>query len=122
VREPDGKPDVVLLASGSEFGLARDAADELELAGVKVRVVSIPCLELFLGEPEEYQQRLVPDDGTLVVAVEAGVGESYRRLVGRRGLVYGIDRFGASAPAADLAGLLDLTPNALAKKVLANLR
>ncbi len=69
----------------------------------------------------EYQERLVPDDGTLVVAVEAGVGESYRRLVGRRGLVYGIDRFGASAPASDLAGLLGLTPNALAKQVLETL-
>jgi transketolase len=122
VREPDGRPDVVLLASGSELDLAREAADELEVAGVKVRVVSIPCLELFRGEPEEYQQRLVPDDGTLVVAVEAGVGESYRCLVGRRGLVYGIDRFGASAPAAALADLLGLTPSALAKQVLEKLR
>jgi len=121
VREPDGKPDVVLLASGSELVLARDAADELEVAGVEIRLVSIPCLELFRDEPLEYQERLVPDDGTLVVAVEAGVGESYRRLVGRRGLVYGIDRFGASAPASDLAGLLGLTPNALAKQVLETL-
>ena len=121
VREPEGKPDVVMLASGSELALACDAAAELESSKVRARVVSVPCLELFRAEPEEYREQLVPDDGTLVVAVEAGLGESYRGLVGRKGLVYGIDHFGASAPAADLARLFGFTAEALAKRVLEEL-
>ena len=118
LSESEGKPDVVILASGSELALARDSAVELESSGVKVRVVSIPCLELFQAQPEEYQQQLVPDDGTLVVAIEAGRGESYRGLVGRRGLVWGINRFGASAPAEEVAQLLGFTPGAVVEHVL----
>ena len=110
-----------MLASGSELALACDAAAELESSKVRARVVSVPCLELFRAEPEEYREQLVPDDGTLVVAVEAGLGESYRGLVGRKGLVYGIDHFGASAPAADLARLFGFTAEALAKRVLEEL-
>ena len=75
-----------------------------------------PCLELFESQPDAYQMALVPD-AVPAVAVEAGVGESFRRLVGRRGLVCGIDRFGASAPAADLAEYFGLTSDQLCKKV-----
>jgi transketolase len=84
--------------------------------------VSLPCLEVFLAQPEEYRRSLVPADGTPVVAVEAGVGESLRRLVGPRGLVYGIDRFGASAPMADLAEEFGFTPNKLAASILEHIR
>jgi transketolase len=77
----------------------------------------MPCTSLFLAQPEAYQQRLIPDDETLVVAVEAGRGESLRRFVGRRGLVCGIDRFGASAPYTALAEAFGFTPDAIAARV-----
>jgi transketolase len=85
-------------------------------------VVSLPCLSLFLEQPAEERRRLVPDDGTPVVAVEAARGESLRGLVGSRGLVYGIDRFGASAPTADLAAYFGFTPDRLAGRVVEHVR
>ncbi|MEZ4216246.1 MAG: transketolase [Myxococcota bacterium] len=117
VVEPKGKPDVVLLATGTEVRLACDAAAKLAAGGLAVRVVSVPCLELFEAQGDAYVEGLVPDDGTPVVAVEAARGESFRRLVGRKGLVYGIDRFGASAPAPALAEHFGFTPDALAARV-----
>jgi transketolase len=82
----------------------------------------VPCIEVFLAQPEEYRRSLVPGDDTPVVAVEAGVGESLRRLVCPRGLVYGIDRFGASAPTADLAEKFGFTPDKLAARILEHIR
>jgi transketolase len=121
VRSPEAAPDVVLLASGSEVALACASADALEAEGTSVRVVSVPCLELFLEQSQEERRRLVPDDGTPIVAIEAGRAESFRRLVGRNGLVYGIDRFGASAPIADLARAYGFTPEQLADRVRSHL-
>jgi len=117
VRECDGAPRVVLLASGSEVSLACDAAKALAADGVAARVVSVPCQELFAQQPEEYQLGLVPDDGTLVVAVEAAYAESFRRWVGRRGIVYGMRRFGASGPYTDLAEYFGFTPEALVARI-----
>ncbi|MBW2363389.1 MAG: transketolase [Deltaproteobacteria bacterium] len=121
VREPDGKPDLVILASGSEVSLALGAADQLAGEGVSARVVSMPCIDLFAEQPEADQLALIPDDGTPLVGVEAGRGESYRRFVGRSGLVYGVQRFGASAPAGDLAAHLGFTPDALAAAIRTHL-
>jgi transketolase len=120
VRECDD-PSVVLVATGSEVSLACDAAEKLACENKAVRVVSLPSLELFLAQPEEYRRQLVPADGTPVIAVEAGCGESLRRLVDSRGLVYGIDRFGASAPYADLAVHFGFTPDRLCARVLEHL-
>jgi transketolase len=118
VRDPGPDARVVLVATGSEVALACDAAEKLAAENVPARVVSLPCLELFLQQPEAYRLALVPQDGTPVVAVEAGRGESLRRLVGHRGLVYGIDRFGASAPYARLAEYFGFTPDRLSARVL----
>jgi transketolase len=111
------KPQVVLLASGSEVSLACDAAGKLEADGVPVRVISVPCLELLLAQPLEYRRTLIPDERTPVVAVEAARGQSYLPLVGARGLIYGIDRYGASAPLAALAAEYGFTPDRLAARV-----
>jgi transketolase len=117
VIEPARQPDVVLVATGTEVRLACDAADKLEPCGVAARVVSVPCLELFEEQGDDYIESLVPDDGTPIVAVEAARGESFRKLVGRKGVVYGIDRFGASAPSNALAEEFGFTPDALAERV-----
>jgi transketolase len=121
VVEPGARADVVLVATGSEVALACDAEEKLRAGGVTARIVSVPSLDRFLAQPAAYREALVPSQGTPVVAVEAGVGESLRRLVGSRGLVYGIDRFGASAPTAVLAEAFGFTPDKLAAAVLAHL-
>jgi transketolase len=121
VRDPGADTRVVFVATGSEVSLACAAADKLAAENVAARVVSLPCLELFLEQPDAYRRSLLPDDGTPVVAVEAGCGESLRRLVGSRGLVYGMTSFGASAPYADLARHFGFTPDQLAARVRAHL-
>ena len=117
VFEPKGKPDVVLLGTGTETRLACDAADKLAECGIAARVVSVPSLELFEAQGDSYVESLVPDDGTPIVAVEASRAESFRKLVGRKGLIYGIDRFGASAPYGALAEHFGFTADALAERV-----
>ena len=122
VREGEGGAAVVLVATGSEVALACAAADELREQDVSARVVSCPSLELFQAQPEAYQLSVVPRRGPPVVAVEALRGESLRVLAGSDGLVYGIDRFGASAPAPVLAEAYGFTPKRLAERVLGHLR
>lgn len=95
-------PRVVLLASGSEVGLAVAARTALEAKGVATRVVSVPSLETFEAQPKEFRESLVPR-AACVVAIEAGVPDPWVRHVGERGAVVGIRRFGASAPAEVLA-------------------
>jgi transketolase len=120
VSEPAEKANVVLLATGSEVGVAVDAAEELAKDGIRARVVSMPCVNLFLEQSEADQDSVLPDDGTPIVAIEAGRGESLRRFVGRRGLVIGMEGFGASAPYQDLAKHFGFTSENVAKRVKAH--
>ena len=118
VSEPAEPPRVVLLASGSEVSLACDAAAKLAGENTPCRVVSLPCVELFCQQDADYRRSLLPEDGTLVVAVEAGRGETLQRFVGSGGFVYGIDRFGASAPHGALAEFFGFTPDQLSARIL----
>ncbi len=120
VRDGGAAPRVTFVATGSEVGLACKSAEALEGEGIAARVVSMPSLELFEAQPEAYRKEVVPD-GTPVVAVEAGRGGSFQGLAGRDGLVYGIQRFGASAPAKDLAEYFGFTPEKLTAAVVAHL-
>ncbi|MEE2677615.1 MAG: transketolase [Myxococcota bacterium] len=122
VQDPGDATDVVLVATGSEVSLACEAGEKLRGEGIRARIVSLPSLSLFLEQPEAYQERLIPREGVPVVAIEAGRGESLRRLVGGDGLVYGIDRFGASAPLKDLASAFGFTPDQVAARVQAHVR
>ena len=121
VRDSGGEPDVALLASGSEVSLACAAAELLSSDGIAARVVSVPSLEWLGAQPAALRDELLPP-GLPLVAVEAGRGESWRALVGRDGLVYGIERFGASAPYKKLAEYFGFTPEALAKRVREHVR
>jgi len=116
VREAEGAPDVVLMASGSEVGLCLEAAAQLVASGIQARVVSAPCTELFAAQPEEVQNALVPE-GTPVVAVEAGRGQAFARWVGRRGALHAMTSFGASAPHNALADHFGFTADAVCKTV-----
>ncbi|RIL04775.1 MAG: transketolase [Proteobacteria bacterium] len=121
-READGRADAVLVATGSEVALALAAAEKLAAQGLGARVVSMPSLERFAAQPEAARRALLPDDGTPIIAVEAARGDSFWRWLGPKGLVYGIDRFGASAPMGALAEHFGFTPDQLAARVLAHVR
>ncbi|MBW2312791.1 MAG: transketolase [Deltaproteobacteria bacterium] len=121
VRATTGEPDLVFVATGSEVGLACKSAEALAEQGIEARVVSMPSLELFAEQPEAYREGLVPSEGPPVVAVEAGRGWSFASLVGTRGLVYGVDTFGASAHPNDLAGHFGFTPEKLTARVRSHL-
>jgi transketolase len=99
---PGGKPDVLLLATGSELQLAVAAHEKLTAAGVKSRVVSLPCFELFDEQPQEYRDSVLPPTVTARVAVEAGVVFGWERYLGLGGRFVGMHDFGASAPAGQL--------------------
>jgi transketolase len=95
-----GKPDLVLMASGSEVGLALSARDELAKEGISARVVSMPCWELFDVQAQEYRNSVLPA-GTPRLAIEAGVSLAWPRYLCSEdslGKVIGLDRYGASAP------------------------
>jgi transketolase len=96
-----GAPDCILIATGSEVGIAVDAAKRLTEAGRKVRVVSMPCVEAFDAQPQQYRDTVLTP-GVPRVAIEAGVRDTWWRHVGTRGAVIGMDTFGASAPAKQL--------------------
>ena len=103
LRDPEqSDPQVAILASGSEVGLAVAAADALSAEGIGVRVVSMPNPDLFETQDNEYRSAVLPAALSARVAIEAGVSRYWRPLVGDRGQVIGIDRFGASAPADQL--------------------
>ncbi|HKJ24371.1 MAG TPA: transketolase [Myxococcota bacterium] len=121
VRATSGAPDVVLVATGSEVGLACKSAEVLAERGVAARVVSMPSLELFSEQPEAWRHGVVPADGTPVVAVEAARALAFAPLLGPRGLRYGIDTFGASAKPKDLAEHFGFTPEQLTARVLSHL-
>ncbi|MBI2963322.1 MAG: transketolase [Deltaproteobacteria bacterium] len=91
-------PELILLATGSEVQLAVAAERVLAGKGVRARIVSLPCWELFGEQPKEYRDRVLPPALTRRLAVEAGVTLGWHRWVGDRGTVIGLDRFGASAP------------------------
>lgn len=99
LRETFGKkPEVLLMASGSEVDLIVRAGEQLEAEGIAVRLVSFPSWELFEKQPEQYRKEVLPDELQLRVAVEAGVPMGWERWVGPKGIILGLNRFGASAP------------------------
>ncbi|MBU3009061.1 transketolase [Cobetia amphilecti] len=98
----NGQPEVILIATGSEVGLAMDAAAELEAAGRAVRVVSMPATDLFDAQDAEYRESVLPSSVTARVAIEAGHRDYWFKYVGLNGDIIGMETFGESAPAGDL--------------------
>jgi transketolase len=96
---PDGEPELILIATGSEVGLIVAAAERLQGQGVAVRCVSMPSWELFDALPRPEREAVLPPSVRARLAVEAGVAQGWHRYVGDAGDVLSVDRFGASAPA-----------------------
>src|SRR5438105_9633857 len=91
-------PELILIATGSEVGLALEAREQLQKDGLPTRVVSMPCIELFEEQSQNYRDEVLPPSITARLAIEAGVRQGWDRYVGPKGDVICLDRFGASAP------------------------
>lgn len=111
---------VVIVATGSEVSLAMEVAARLEEAGHGADIVSMPCAELFDVQDVTYQDDILPDDA-MIVSIEAGTTIGWERYTGRRGLRFGIDSFGASAPASDLFDHFGLTAEKITPEIINSL-
>ena len=115
LKDCDGTPDVIIIATGSEVGLAMGAAEQL--GGKKVRVVSMPSTNVFDAQDDAYRESVLPGSVTARVAVEAAVTGGWYKYVGLNGAVVGIDRFGESAPAGELFKYFGFTVDNVVKAV-----
>ena len=117
VHETAADFDTILIATGSEVALAIDVARELEKDGSKVRVVSMPSVELFEEQPKEYKEELLPLNVRRRVSLEMGNSALWYKYVGLDGLAIGIDKFGASAPANKVIEEYGFTVEAVVEKI-----
>jgi transketolase len=117
LKDADGTPDALILASGSEVILALEAAETLAQHGVVARVVSTPSWELFDDQPQEYKDSVLPENLKVRVAIEAGATQGWHKYVGMSGKVIGLDHFGASAPIKDLFTNFGITAEAVVQAV-----
>jgi transketolase len=118
----NGAPEVILIATGSEVGLAMDARELLERDGHRTRVVSMPSWELFGAQPQAYRDQVLPPSVVARVSIEAASPLGWERWVGLQGTVIGLNRFGASAPIADVYRHLNFTPEYVADRARALLQ
>ncbi len=116
-EEQGNKPDVILIATGSEVSLALDAQEKLNGMDIDSRVVSMPCWELFRQQDDVYKNAVLPPYVHERVAVEAGSSFGWREWVGSSGVVLSVDRFGSSANYQDIFDHYGFTVNELVKKV-----
>jgi transketolase len=100
--DSDGTPECIVIATGSEVGIAAQAASAVKASGRRVRLVSMPCTEIFDAQDEAYREAVLPRNVRARVAVEAGATLGWWKYVGTEGRVLGLDRFGASGKASDL--------------------
>ena len=125
LRSAGKERKVILIATGSEVEVALGAAEQLEAQGIGADVVSMPCTERFDAQPANYREDILPDVSNreiLRVSIEAGTTFGWERYTGLHGLRIGIDRFGVSAPAADAYEFFGITPDAVAARVLDELK
>jgi transketolase len=118
---PGGKPEVILIASGSEVSLCVNAHEELLAQGIRSRVVSMPSWDIFEHQPQAYRDSVLPPDVTARVAVEQASTFGWDRYVGWSGRVIGMKTFGASAPLKELLRKYGFEPERVtevAKKLL----
>ncbi len=125
LRAAQAERKVILIATGSEVEIAAEIAGRLEADGIGADVVSMPCAEIFDAQDAAYREDILPDVSNrqiLRVSIEAGTTFGWERYTGLHGLKFGIDRFGASGPAADLYKKFGLTADAITPQILTRLR
>ncbi|EPF7649762.1 transketolase [Vibrio vulnificus] len=109
LKDSDGKPELILIATGSEVELAVKAAEQLTAEGKKVRVVSMPATDAFDKQDAAYRESVLPSDVTARVAIEAGIADFWYKYVGFDGRIIGMTTFGESAPAEQLFEMFGFT-------------
>jgi transketolase len=115
------EPEVILVATGSEVQIAVAAREELEASGVATRVVSMPCVEWFNQQSQDYKNSVLPHEVKHRVSIEAGLTSFWREIVGDHGMAVGIDHYGASADHKTLYKEFGITTEAVvasAKKLV----
>ena len=110
-------PDALIIATGSEVEIAVAAADRLMQQGIRIRVVSMPCVDVFLQQDKAYRSSILPDTVKARVIVEAGTREYWYQFIGRRGRIVGLNSYGLSAPAKDIYAELGITVDAVVEAV-----
>lgn len=118
VKQEQGKPEFTLIATGSEVSLALDVATSLEKVGKKVRVISMPCWQIFELQDEEYKEKIIGGDLGVRVSIEAGVSFGWSKWIGSDGISISIESFGESAPMSDLAAEFGFTVDAILNRLL----
>ena len=116
----EGERQVTLMSSGTELHLAKEAQSQLEAEGISTAVVSMPCMELFAQQPGHYRSEVL-GDGTLRVAIEAGVAQGWYRWMSNEDGFVGMNSFGASAPAGELYKHFGITVEAIMEAVKSRL-
>ena len=116
LRDTGGEPEITIFGSGSEIGIGIAAYDHFAGLGHKIRLVSVPCRELFLQQEDGYFESLVCNS-SIKVAIEAGVRQGWETFIGGHGIFVGMDRFGASAPAETLYKHFGITAEAVIERV-----
>ncbi|EGQ7994742.1 transketolase [Vibrio vulnificus] len=109
LKDSDGKPELILIATGSEVELAVKAAEQLTAEGKKVRVVSMPATDTFDKQDAAYRESVLPSDVTVRIAIEAGIADFWYKYVGFDGRIIGMTTFGESAPADQLFEMFGFT-------------
>ena len=113
-------PDLILLATGSEVGLAMEVVELMQ--DKKIRVVSMPCWEIFEKQSEDYKNSLIPKRGSMKISIEAGITMGWDKYIGSNGLSIGLDHYGASAPGKDLAEEFGFTATKVEAKIREHLK
>ena len=122
LKEASGTADVVLIATGSEVGVALATQQLLESQGVSTRVVSAPCLEWFKETDAAYQGQVIPKSAKLRVSIEAGIAQGWRDYIGDSGIAISLEHFGASASAGKLFAEFGFSPEAIVEKIQSALK
>ena len=114
-QDCEGHPDLIFLATGSEVSLAVETAHRME--DKSIRIISMPCLELFEEQSNDYKQSIIPPRGVMIISFEAGISFGWEKYIGPNGLSIAINQYGASAPANELADSFGFTPEKAEKKI-----
>jgi transketolase len=118
IKKESSKPDFTLMATGSEVSLAMDVSTALEKIGKSVRVVSMPCWEIFEEQSDEYKKSVLGGDLGRRVSIEAAVSFGWSKWIGHEGVAISIETFGESAPMSDLAAEFGFTVDSIMDRLL----
>ena len=119
MNECDTDPELIFIATGSEVSLAIRTAELM--SDKQIRVISMPCMEIFNKQSDDYKNMLLPKRGCLKITIEAGITAGWEKYSGLNGLEIGLDHYGASAPGKDLANKFGFTAEKVEEKIRSHL-